>query len=90
MAEQPGFIDVNNAHTGTPAREDRKPASRLDPLDELRGDLAVVLRVLEATSPVALAMLGRKRGNKFLHALEAARREIRRALEAAGARPGPA
>jgi hypothetical protein len=84
VAEQPGLIGGNDAHAGTRAR----PAQRLDPLGELRGDLAVVLKVLEATSPVALAMLGRKKANRLGHALEAARREVRRALEATGAGSG--
>ena len=57
------------------------PAPRPDPLGELRTDLAAVLAVLEA-SPVP--PLGRKRANRISHALEAARREVRRALEAAG------
>ena len=71
----------NNAHAGTHARQAQRP----DPVDELRGDLAVVAKVLGATSPVALVMLGRKRANKVLHALTAAQREVRRALEATGA-----
>ena len=50
----------------------------------------MVLKVLEATTPAALVLLGRKKANKFVHALEAARREVRRALAAAGAGPGPA
>jgi hypothetical protein len=50
--------------------------------------LGVVLKVLEATSPVALVLLGRKKANRFSHALEAARREVRRALAATGAGPG--
>ncbi len=62
-----------------------RPAPRPDPLAELRTDLAAVLAVLEA-SPVPA--LGRKRANRVSHALEAARREVRRALEAAGAGSG--
>ncbi len=82
MAE-PGLFTGNNAPAGTRAR----PAPQPDPLDEVRRDLAAVLALLEATrAPV----LGRKRGNRFAHALEAARREVRRALEAAGAGPGAA
>ncbi len=51
----------------------------------MRRDLEAVLALLQATrAPV----LGRKKGNKFVHALEAARREVRRALEAAGSGPG--
>ena len=60
---------------------------RPDPLAELRDDLDVVLRVLAATSPVALVMLGRRKANRFSHAIEAAQREVRRALEATGAGP---
>jgi hypothetical protein len=52
----------------------------------LRDDLAVVLKVLEA-SPVPA--LERKRANRLGHALEAARREVRRALELLGASAGP-
>ncbi len=78
---EPGLIGANNAPTGTRAR----PAPQPDPLGELRGDLAVVLRVLEATTPAALVMLGRRKANKFVHALEAARREVRRALAVTGA-----
>ena len=48
----------------------------------------MVLKVLEATTPAALVMLGRKRGNRFAHALEAARRELRRALAATDAGSG--
>ncbi len=59
-----------------------------DPLDELRDDLAVVLKVLEATLLVALVMLGRRKANRFSHAVEAARREVRRALAATGAESG--
>ena len=47
------------------------------------------MRVLEATTPAALVLMGRRKANRFSHALEAARREIRRALEATGARAGP-
>ncbi len=81
MAEQPGFIGTNSAHASARPR----PAPCPDPLDELRDDLAVVLKVLEATTPAALAMLGRKKANRFSHSVAAARREIRRALEATGA-----
>ena len=66
-----------------PARE--APATRPDPLGEVRRDLAAVLALLEATRVPAL---GRKRGNRLGHALEAARQAVRRALEAAGAGPG--
>ncbi len=83
---EPGLSGVNNAHAGAPPRE--TSAQQPDPLAELRDDLDVVLRVLAATSPVALVILGRKRGNKFVHALEAAQREVRRALEATGAGRG--
>ena len=54
MAEQPGLIGDNNAHTGMHAR----PTPRPDPLGELRDDLAVVLRVLETRAPVALVLPG--------------------------------
>ena len=73
----------SSTHAGAHARE--RSAPRPDPLGELRGDLAVVLRVLETRAPVALVLLGRRKANKFSHALEAARREVRRALEATGA-----
>jgi hypothetical protein len=81
---EPGLSGGNNAPA--PARE--TPAQRLDPLDELRGDLAVVLRVLETRAPVALVLLGRRKANKFSHALEAAQREVRRALAVMGASAG--
>ena len=72
-----------NFATGTHARE--TPAPRPDPLGEVRRDLEAMLALLQATrAPV----LGRKKANKFVHALEAARREVRRALEAAGSGPG--
>ena len=82
MAE-PG-LSGSNTHTGARVR----PAPQSDPLDELRDDLAVVLKVLEAPSPIALVLLGRKKANRFSHALEAVRREVRRALAATGAGPG--
>jgi hypothetical protein len=84
VTEHPGLSGGNNAHAGTRAR----PAPRPDPLDELRGDLAAILTFLEATRPPAA--LGRKRSNRLGHSLEAVRRELRRALEAAGAGPGSA
>ena len=74
---------ATSTQAGAHARE--APAPRPDPLGELRTDLAAVLAVLEA-SPVPA--LGRKRANRISHALEAARREVRRALEAAGASEG--
>ena len=78
----PAGLSGSNTHTGAHAR----PASQPDPLAELKGDLAAILKFLEATrTPVAMVMLGRKRGNRFAHALEAARREVRRALEVTGA-----
>jgi hypothetical protein len=70
-------------HPPAPARE--RPAPHPDPLGEFRSDLAAVLAVLEV-SPVPA--LGRKRANRLGHALEAARREVRRALEVVGAGPG--
>ena len=72
-----------STHAGARARE--TPAPRPDPLGELRTDLAAVLAVLEA-SPVPA--LGRKKANKFVHALESAQREVRRALAATGAGSG--
>ena len=81
MTDPAGLFTDNSAPAGTRAR----PAQQPDPLDELRTDLAVVAKVLGATSPIALLMLGRKRANKVLHALAAAQREVRRALEATGA-----
>jgi hypothetical protein len=84
VTEQAGLSGGNDARTGVHAR----PAQQPDPLVELRGDLALVLKVLEATTPAALVMLGRKRGNRFAHALEAARRELRRALAATDAGSG--
>ena len=77
----PAGLSGSDTHTGAHAR----PAPRPDPLDELRDDLGVVLKVLEATRAPGM---GRKRSNRFAHALEAARREVRRALEAAGAGSG--
>ncbi len=56
-----------STHAGVRARE--MPAPRPDPLGEVRRDLAAILALLEA-SP--LPALGRKRGNRFAHALEAA------------------
>ena len=76
---------ATSTHAGAHARG--TPSPRPDPLGELRRDLAAVLAVLEA-SPVP--PLGCKRANRLSHALEAARGEVRRALEAAGAGPGPA
>ena len=77
---------VTSTHAGVHPREVRqKPAPRPDPLAGLKGDLAAVLAVLEA-SPVPA--LGRKRSNRLGHALEAARREVRRVLEVTGAEPG--
>ena len=72
---------ATSTRPGAHARE--MPAPRPDPLGEFRGDLALVLKVLEAT-PVP-PVLGRKRSNRVGHALEVARREVRRALETAGA-----
>lgn len=60
-------------------------AERPDPLGELQADLLAILRVLEVTTPAALAMLGRKKANRFSHSVAAAQREVRRALEATGA-----
>ena len=81
MAAEPGLLGGNNARPGVHAR----PAQQPDQLGEVRRDLEAVLALLQATrAPV----LGRKKGNKFVHALEAARREVRRALEAAGSGPG--
>ncbi len=82
MAEQSGLSGGNSAPAGTRAR----PAQPLDPLGEVKRDLEAVLALLQATWP---PVLGRKKANKFVHALEAARREVRRALEAMGAGPGP-
>ena len=82
MAE-PELFTGNNAPAGTRAR----PVPRLDPLAEVRRDLEAVLALLEATR---VQGMGRRRDNKFAHALEAARREVRRALDAAGAGSGPA
>ena len=76
MAE-PGLFTDNNAHTGTRAR----PAQQPDPLGEVRRDLEAVLALLVATR---VRGMGRRRDNRFAHALEAARREVRRALEATG------
>ena len=82
MTDTAGLSGSNSAHTDAHAR----PAPLPDPLAELKGDLAAILVFLEATrTPVVMVLLGRKRGNRFLHALEAARRELRRALEAMGA-----
>jgi hypothetical protein len=80
MADPAGLIGVNNAHTGAHAR----PAQQSDPLGEMRRDLAAVLALLEATRAQGMG-LGGKKLNRLGHALEAAKREVRRALEATGA-----
>jgi hypothetical protein len=72
-----------STHAGVRARE--MPAPRPDPLGEVRRDLAAVLALLEATR---VPGMGRKRGNRLGYALEAARREVRRALAVVGAGPG--
>ena len=89
MAEQAGLSGGNDARPGVHAREEpaQQRQAATNPLDELRDDLLVVLKVLQATSPVALVMLGRRKANRFSHAVEAAQREVRRALEATGAEP---
>lgn len=75
---------ATSTRLGAHARE--APSPRPDPLTDLRRDLAAVLALLEATPVPAL---GRKRANRLGHALEAARREVRRALAAtAAAGPG--
>ncbi len=84
MAEQSGLSGGNSAPAGTRAR----PAQPLDPLGEVQRDLEAVLKLLQATTPIALVTLGRQRVNKFIHALEAAKREIRRALAATGGGAG--
>ncbi len=88
MADPAGVSGGNSAPAGTHAR----PAPLPDPLAELKGDLAAILVFLEATRmPVVMVLLGRKRGNRFAHALEAMKRELRRALaatDAGGAGPG--
>ncbi len=76
---------ATSTQAGALARE--TPAPRPDPLAELRRDLAAVLALLEATR---VRGMGRRRDNKFAHAVEAARREVRRALAATGAGSGPA
>ncbi len=68
-------------HPGADARETPRP----DQLGEVRRDLAAVLALLEATR---VPGMGRKRGNRLGYALEAARREVRRALAVVGAGPG--
>jgi hypothetical protein len=73
-------------HSSAPAGTHARPAQQPNPVEELRDDLAVVAKVLGATSPVALLMLGRRRANRVMHALQAAQREVRRALEATGGR----
>ena len=80
---EPGLIGGNDARPGVRARE--MPAPRPDPLGEVRRDLAAVLALLEATR---VRGMGRRRDNRFSHAVEAARREVRRALEATGAGAG--
>ena len=80
---EPGLFTGNNAPAGTRAR----PVPRLDPLAEVRRDLEAVLALLEATR---VRGMGRRRDNKFAHAVEAARREVRRALAATGAGSDPA
>ncbi len=71
---------ATSTHAGVHARA--RPTPRPDPLGELRRDLAAVLALLEATR---VPGVGRKRSNRLGHALEAARREVRRALAATGA-----
>ena len=73
---------ATSTQAGAPARE--APAPRPDPLGEVRRDLAAVLALLEATR---VRGMGRKRDNRFAHAVAEARREVRRALEVAGAGP---
>jgi hypothetical protein len=78
----PAGLSGSNTHTGAHARLTPLP----DPLAELKGDLAAILKFLEATrTPVVMVLLGRRRGNRFGHAMEAMKRELRRALEATGA-----
>ena len=72
--------------TSTPASAPARLAPRPDPLGEVRRDLAAVLALLDATR---VQGMGRRRDNQFAHALEAARREVRRALDATGAGAGP-
>jgi hypothetical protein len=81
--------------THPPAHARERPAQRpeagasaasADPLGEVRRDLAAVLALLDATR---VQGMGRRRDNQFAHALEAARREVRRALDATGAGAGP-
>lgn len=71
------------------ARETRpRPAPRPDSLAGLRDDLVAALALLEGPAATALAAVGRKLSNRLGHALEATRRELRRALEATDAGPG--
>ena len=81
----PAGLSGSDTHTGAHAR----PALRLDPLGEVKRDLEAVLALLEALlEATRVRGMGRRRDNRFAHALEAARREVRRALEAAGAGSG--
>ncbi len=86
MTEQSGLSGGNDARPGVHARE--TAAQQPDPLGEVQRDLEAVLKLLQATTPIALLLLGRKRANRFTHSMAAAQREIRRALEAAGASAG--
>ncbi len=78
----------SSTHAGVHAR--RRPASRPDPLGGLRNNLAAALALLEGPAVTALAALGRERGSRLGHALEATRRELRRALATTGAGADPA
>ncbi len=83
MVEQSGLSGGNDARPGVHARE--TAAQQPDPLGEVQRDLEAVLKLLQATTPIALVPLGRQRVNKFLHALQSAQREVKRALAATGA-----
>jgi hypothetical protein len=79
MAEQVGFRDQ---YAGVHARG--MLPQRPDPLAGFRDNLSAALALLETTPVVILVTLGRRRANRVTHAVEAARREVRRALEAMG------
>lgn len=84
MTERVGFRDQ---YAGVYARP--RPASRPDPLAEVKASLGEALALLEGPRAAVPPVLGRKRANRLGHAVEAARRELRRALQAAGAGPDP-
>ncbi len=66
----------------------RETRPRSDSLAGLRDNLVAALALLEGPAATALAAVSRKLSNRLGPALEATRRELRRALEATDAGPG--